>query len=345
MEQTPPHIPPRLKDVARVAGYSVSGVSRALNGDPGMADATRAHICQVAASMGYEPVAAARSLREFGKTGKSASFHGTLGYLIHPHEVRMMALPEARTRYPWIFQVENRAASHGYSTDFLPINDSTADQGELRRILRARGIRGVIISGRHDDHKALNLDWSRLSAISLSAAPSLRFLNNLSVPYFQDTYFAVTELVRRNYRRIGFVMVGNVLEQFLAGYETAVHRCRLPEIKPLVSMRGVPKNFESWVQKNRLDCVLTTTGLELLEALRATGRRVPEDIGMGFVDDYDAPGLLSGLHQPRVKISSWAVDMLHTMIQRNETGVPEDPVEVHFPSNWSEGTTLRSEKL
>ncbi len=330
---------PRLKDIAKVAGISVSGVSRALNGDPRMSVKTRERIKEIAVRAGYEPVAAARVLRGIARTGQTKPFQGAIGHLLHPHEMVMMQRKEARSLYPWLFEVGNRVNCHGYSLDVLPIAPSSSGNS-LKRIVSARGIRGVVISGIHDDHRRLNLAWHQIAAVSLSAAPSVQFLTNLSVPYFQDTYSAVQEVGRRGYKRVGFVMIGNILEQFLAGYETAVHSLRLPVIKTLVSKSGVPAGLAGWIRKNSVDCIVSTTGLELLEALRVGGFSVPRDIGLCCVDDFDAPGLLSGLHQPRVKLASLAVDILHTMIQRNEIGIPDCPMEIHLPSEWSEGTTL-----
>ena len=53
---------PTIVDVARHAGVSTAAVSFALNGRPGVADATRNRILKVADELGWEPSASARSL-------------------------------------------------------------------------------------------------------------------------------------------------------------------------------------------------------------------------------------------------------------------------------------------
>lgn len=332
--------PARLKDLAEMLGLSVSGVSRALSGHSTMALETRLRVRELATRLGYQPVAAARALRGMGTAAAAAAFRGTIAYIVQEREIVCRRSPGAEDRAPWLFGVERHARSLGYAVDILPFPTQVRDEARLARILSARGICGVVISAEHNDLRQIDLGWQNFAALTLSASPSVRFLTNLSVPYFQDTYFAVSELVRRGYHRIGFVMIGNILDEFLSGYQTAVNRFRLPVIKPLVTVCGVPSSLDSWIAKNRLDVVLTTTGLELLEAIRVTGRKVPEDLGLCCVDDIDAPGILSGLHQPRQKLANLAVDILDTMIQRNEHGIPSDPMEVHLPSSWSEGTTL-----
>ncbi|MGH2541357.1 MAG: LacI family DNA-binding transcriptional regulator, partial [Ardenticatenaceae bacterium] len=51
-----------LRHVARAAGYSVTTVSRALNGFPDVNEATRRHIAAVACELGYTPNLNARQL-------------------------------------------------------------------------------------------------------------------------------------------------------------------------------------------------------------------------------------------------------------------------------------------
>lgn len=53
---------PTIDDIARVAGVSKGAVSYALNGRPGVSEATRARILAIAAEMGFVPNRAARSL-------------------------------------------------------------------------------------------------------------------------------------------------------------------------------------------------------------------------------------------------------------------------------------------
>jgi DNA-binding LacI/PurR family transcriptional regulator len=57
---------PTIRDVARATGVSVSAVSLALNGRPGVSDGTRARVLDAAARVGWHPSSAARALRGLG---------------------------------------------------------------------------------------------------------------------------------------------------------------------------------------------------------------------------------------------------------------------------------------
>lgn len=53
---------PTIADVARRAGVSKGAVSYALNGQPGVSEATRQRILAIAAEIGFSPSSAARAL-------------------------------------------------------------------------------------------------------------------------------------------------------------------------------------------------------------------------------------------------------------------------------------------
>ena len=56
---------PTITDIARRAGVSISAVSYALNGQPGVSDGTRQRIVDIAAEVGWRPSNAARALSGF----------------------------------------------------------------------------------------------------------------------------------------------------------------------------------------------------------------------------------------------------------------------------------------
>lgn len=305
-----------------------------------MSVATRQRVRALADRMGYRPNAAARLLREMANGRAEGRFLGTLAYVVSPHEASQMRHPQARERYPWHFEPADRALRHGYSVDIFVVDPGVKEQRKIRRVMRARGIRGALIAAGNRNPKELDLDWDRLAVVTTSAQFGTNFLHNITVPYFQDTYFAAQQLIERGFERIGFVMTGNVLDAYLGGYEVAMKAAKMPVIPPLFAEVGVPKGVKSWIKRNRLDCVLTTTGSDLLMALREMGVRVPEELGFAVIDDIDDPGVLSGLRQPRLQLNRWGIDFLHNLLTHNEFGIPSDPLQMQFSSTWSEGQTL-----
>lgn len=333
--------PIRLRELAEASGLSVSGVSRALNGDPTMARETRERIRALAERLGYRVNPAAKSLREAGASS-GMPFRGTIAYIISRLEDQQMRARDARSQFWWHFEISDRASRHGYTVDTFILEPGDPAAAHVQRVLYARGIRGIILSAHHRDPREYGIEWENYAAVSLSALPTAHFLHNLSVPYFQDTYDAAQRLTALGYRRIGFLMVGNVLDPFLGGYEVALQRSGLELFPVLRSECGVPAESVRWIKKHRLDAVLTTSGLDVVEAIQKARLRIPQDVGICVIDDIDKPGFLSGMQQPRRQLSRWAVDSLHNMLTHNEIGPPLEPVEIQFPSRWSPGNTVRT---
>ncbi len=226
--------PIRSSDLASVVGvFDQRGVLRAqwraydVKVDQG--------VQELAAKMGYEPNAAARSLRKSGSPEQSTTFRGTLGYRISTHADAQMRRKEGRESFPWNFEVIHRARRLGYSLDIFVANVG-GKSCRLNRVLRARGVRGVIISASHHDPRDYEIDSKFFPAVGLHAHSSAHSLHNLSVPYFQDTYDAARHLLARGYQRIGFLMVGNVLDSFLGESLAAVRW--IPCIQCLPTMKS-----------------------------------------------------------------------------------------------------------
>lgn len=78
-----------ITDVARAAGVSIAVVSYALNDRPGVSERTRRHVLRTAADLGWQPSAAARSLRARARSVGLQVVHGAAG---SPGPARALAL-------------------------------------------------------------------------------------------------------------------------------------------------------------------------------------------------------------------------------------------------------------
>ncbi|WP_098465281.1 LacI family DNA-binding transcriptional regulator [Isoptericola jiangsuensis] len=114
--------PPTSRDVARLAGVSQTTVSYALTGRGTISAATRAHVLEVAASVGYRPNLAARSMRT-RRTGRLAVVSGpTLD-----HQVRVLA------------GAGEVAAAAGYALETRTVDGTVEERTARVRELAAAG--------------------------------------------------------------------------------------------------------------------------------------------------------------------------------------------------------------
>jgi len=79
---------------------------------------------------------------------------------------------------------------------------------------------------------------------------------------------------------------------------------------------------------------------KLEELIRASGRRVPADLGLVGLLVPRAGDRLSGVLQNGEVIGAVAVDQLISAVERNETGVPEHPITHTTLGRWNAGRTL-----
>lgn len=125
---------PSLKDIAKVCGVSVATVSKALNGQKDISEATRRRIVATADKMGYMVNYAARTL----KTNRSYNLGMLFMYEGHNglgREYFSTVLDGFRTE----------AESHGYDITFL--NNHISNQAmSYSRHCRNRGLDGVLIA-------------------------------------------------------------------------------------------------------------------------------------------------------------------------------------------------------
>lgn len=64
-----------IKDIAKLAGVSISTASRALNDNPRISEATRTKVKQIAAELGYSPNYNAQTLTR-GEPGERPTWSG-----------------------------------------------------------------------------------------------------------------------------------------------------------------------------------------------------------------------------------------------------------------------------
>ncbi|HEY5769552.1 MAG TPA: LacI family DNA-binding transcriptional regulator [Terrimicrobium sp.] len=132
-----------MRDVARAAGVSKNTVSLALRNDPQIPERTRRRITDLAQRLNYRKNATVAHLLAELRRVRSPRFHSSLALLnahADPHAFR--AHPTIPTH---VRGCQRRADQLGYTLDQFWLHDAALDGPRLNKILRARGIRGVIV--------------------------------------------------------------------------------------------------------------------------------------------------------------------------------------------------------
>jgi LacI family transcriptional regulator len=220
----------------------------------------------------------------------------------------------------------------------------------LNRILKTRGINGLLVYGANAEIHQWALDWEQFAAVAYAGSLHEHFIHNVMSSSYQDLYDAMIQLYERGYSRAGFFIIDvqGHLDYWLAGYVTALQslgkKKNIPNLKTEdhPNQKGCKEKFLFWFNRYKPDLILTNTDDRLLRVLAAEGIRVPEDVGVFCVDIVPSMMHLSGFHQLRDVAYQVMVDLLHGMLMRHEFGPPGKPYCIQIPPRWNEGETLRT---
>jgi DNA-binding LacI/PurR family transcriptional regulator len=333
-----------LRHIAERVGVSRMTVSQALRDDGRIAEATRERVRAAARELGYEPNPRLGTL--MSETARTR--HGVPGEPL----AFMTSEPtrEGWTRYDsaTYANIEQRAAEHGCRLEPWWIADPDMTPARVNRIIWSRGIRGVIIpnvSGQFfaDWGGTLPIEWDRFCTVEIGGSLRKPAINHVQHDHQAGLFMTLERLEGLGYRRIGLCLRTEddqrthhrwsgayLVWRRLKAYET--------ELQPLIVEEFEPVAVRRWIRKNRLEAIISPGVLPF----REWGLRVPEKLGFASLDLWgERAASVAGIDQHPGELAAAAVDMLMTLLWRNQRGVPEHPMSLIIPGSWVAGETVR----
>lgn len=345
---------PTLKEVAARAGVHPSTVSRALAGHPGIPVDTRDRLRIIADEMGYRINPLTAALMKSRRRRSAAAAVANLAVLIS--QPRAIAW---RSR-SWIHEVftgaQQRARDLRYEIDAYFAEEISDNPPAFQRMLRNRGVQGLILAPEHEAPLPFNLDWDHFSVISLHYGPSQvvpRF-NQLVSNHFHSVIELCRKCRKLGYRRIGLLLRDHpethpeygrlVYGAFLAGLSESKALANVPPLT--LRELDIPQAAE-WVKRHRIDAVIQAGGgfspkfdpPELVRQMRRQGVPLASDVGlvvMGHRPEFDLTTVDERTHE----IGAMAVRMLVEDIQQNQRGVPSTPIVHQMDAVIHDGASL-----
>ena len=308
-----------LRDVAARAGVSPKSVSRVVNHQGEIREATRQRIQTAIEDLGYRPNVLARSLIQ-QRTNTLAAVAWGIEYF-----------GPSRT----ITGIEHQAEDLGYSVILILVREpGNHNQKQIVDSLLSRRVDGIVWAV---PEVGENRDWLR--ADGLDKLPPIVFLsmhgepgvNVVAVDNRGGARKATRHLIENGRRRIGIVngpMAWWEARERHAGWRSAVEAEGLPAADSLVvesywsSAGGEGAMQELLDREPDIDAVFASSDQIALGALRAihdSGRRVPEDIAIvGFDNipesEYFRPSLTT-VRQGLADVGRTAVRQVHQLIE------------------------------
>lgn len=338
--------PVNMREIARITGVSIATVSKSLTNKSDISASTRQRVLAVCERLGYKtnPLVAAlmRSRRRHTSPASgltlayTTAFPTADGWRKHPSPIfrQLFAGAEARA------EERNYRLEHHWL-----FRDGMSNQ-RFSQVLEARGIKGILLAPVPYTHTAIELNWPAFSTVVLGLTPSTRQFHRVTTDYYQSMLLVMEHCRQSGYRRPGLAVrmetVARLEYRWEAAYLVAQQRLGLSQTaKPLIVEEWTPENVGRWLRREKPDVVIGPVLGRLEELITASGKRVPEDIGLvGLL--VPRPGdRLAGVLQDGEILGATAVDQLISQIERNETGIPNHPITHTMLGRWNPGRTIR----
>lgn len=337
-----------LEEIARLSGVSRSTVSRVINNDPHVHEATRARVLAVARQLNYQPHVMARGLAG-GKTR-------VLGVIIPKRVTELFTDPYFALLLQGIMAACN---ARDYAVT-LWLVASENERHFIAKVLNRGLLEGVIISSMVlDDPLVPALTASGLPFLLVGRHPSAPTVSYVDVDNITSARMAVEHLYQLGYRRIATIM--GMLDTIAgvdrrAGYEKALRAHDLP-VEPALMVEG---GFTEEGGAAAMEALLPyrpeavfsasdTMAVGALRVLRQAGLRVPQDVALVGFDDvplaqYTSPPLTT-MRQPIAGLGETAVAALLHLIENPDNGPRRIILPTHLIIRESCGAHLKREAV
>jgi LacI family transcriptional regulator len=297
MPKTPPSpsspkpVPPRrgrknvfIHDVARIAGCSISTVSKALNGTGSLSPKTRKRIVKICEEVGYTPNAAAKALR--GRRSEN------IGILFFPSCIDLFLSPF----YSSVAAGAERVLSARNYNFLLAGTEWKGEDLRLPKFIIERSVDGVLLLGKIPKALLESLQETELPFVLLDHELPDPSIDMVVTDNYSGAVAAVRRLLEAGHRRIAMLAAEQDDPSTLArlnGYRSTLLERDL--LDPDLVVRGPHSEdgglaaAEALIRAGKpftaIFCVNDSMAIGAIKALRDAGRAVPRDVSIIGFDD------------------------------------------------------------
>ena len=336
----PPAPRQTLTDVARIAGISRAAASYALRGDARVSRETVERVRKIAAEIGYRPDLRLSSLMAHIRRNRLPRSRETLAFVwvsIHPGET----FPAYHQHYlsTILSGAKARANQLGCSLAEFWLDEPGMTPARLARILRTRGITGVVFSpAMHDLAIQLNWAWEHFACAVIGNTEWTPALHRAGHYHYRSMWQTLQKLREEGVHRPAGILNRSIHERIHGVHAAAFHvNHPAPGLAPKLMQFALPEDrtlLRRWRGEPQPDALIVGWPVygpegEALRKLAPAAKRV-------VTLDWQPRGMLPGIDVMNDQIAASAVDLVVAQLHRNERGVPAHPTSLLLEGTWRE---------
>lgn len=324
---------PTMRHVAALAGVGVKTVSRVINGEPNVSEATAARVRDAVARLNYQPDVNAGNLKR--ANGRTQTIGLLVGNVANPFSG---AIHKA---------VEETAWAHGVAVFAASLDDDPEKEEAIVRAFLQRRVDGLILTTITPSQSYLLPEIGRGTPVVFVDREAVGIaVDNVVSENRSGTAAAAQHLIDSGHRRIAYL--GDRLElqtarERRAGFFDATSAAGLPE-DGITALSALGSIEEAQAAVTRLldsgdppSAILAGQNLNTIGAVRALhARGLQHEIALVGFDDFVLADLLhpgiTVMAQDPTRIGSLAAQRLFARLEGHD-GAPET---IHLPTRLIE---------
>lgn len=322
MKETPR---PTIRSLAKQAGVTPMTVSLALRNHASISRATKERIQRLAAESGYRPDPEVSKLMHHLRTRREVRYQATIcGLRSRPNTT------EARYGDEIEQGAKERAGALGFGFESLWLEEVDRESRSLHRILRSRGIEGLVLLPMAKPVSLANaVQWSDFSVVTASLSVLAPRFSGVIPDQFGNMMKLCSHLSAEGYRRLGLVTQPlhdlRVDHRFTGALAWHGVFGRVDSLKPFVTESWPPdrKELQQWYRAQKPQVLIADSesrARSLQEMLAPIATPLPPMYSTGLCSEESH---YPGINEHPQEIGAVAVDMLAGQLQRGIKGVPK----------------------
>lgn len=335
---------PTLREIAQKSGYSVTAVSFALRDSPQIASKTRLKIQKIAQKLGWTPNPMVSAWMSHLRSTKSISYQGNLAFLYN----RKIPFKQADLGIQQFYQGAIQYASQfGYQVELISTQEPLVSGERLTKILKSRGIQGLIIGGFAPSNLS-SIDWSQFSCATAGYSIQQPRFHRVCTDLRKAFRKLLSQSLQLGYQKIGSIIPDSLdqicenshLDVFCHEIEKKSSSIKIPPFHSHEPSESNYKNLlKKWIQKYQPDLIVGSLNKQLNQ-LKEIGLQIPKKVGFVTLNCTSDSHQVSGIAQSHAHSGALTAELVIDQLNRNERGIPSTPKTIlHEEFSWFNGKT------